>query len=100
MTPIVVTHDANTDLFNLWLEIASHNPAAADKLLDKINRRIQLLAHMPQSGRPRPELCKGGRSIAFSKRLIVYRIHKDRVDILRIVHGAMDLNSLEFEPGD
>lgn len=47
---------AESDLIALWLYIAAENPKAADRLLDRIERRTQLLATQPYSGIARGDL--------------------------------------------
>ncbi|MBR9910117.1 MAG: type II toxin-antitoxin system RelE/ParE family toxin [Gammaproteobacteria bacterium] len=42
-------------------------------------------------GRRRPEIREGLRSIAKESHIIFYRILKDRIRIIRILHGSRDL---------
>lgn len=44
------TAQAEDDLIDIWLYIAQDNPAAADKLLDTIEEKGQLLADNPKLG--------------------------------------------------
>ena len=50
----------------------------------------------PKSGRERSEIRKGLRSIVQNSHVIFYRILKDRIRIVRILHGSRDLSSFPF----
>lgn len=52
------------DLDERWLYIAEDNPTAADKCVDALAARCQLLGRNPEIGRPRAELANGLRSFA------------------------------------
>ena len=56
------TQSAQTDLLEAWLFIAEENLAAADRLLDQIERETQTLLLQPLMGRARPELATDVRS--------------------------------------
>ncbi len=45
----------------------------------------------PELGRRRPEIRQGLRSIAKESHIVFYRILKDRIRIVRILHGNRDM---------
>ena len=45
----------------------------------------------PHIGRERPEIKSGYRSLAEGKHVIFYRVGDGGIDILRILHGRMDI---------
>ncbi len=47
----------------------------------------------PELGRSRPEIRHGLRSIAKESHTVFYRILKDRIRIVRILHGSRDLST-------
>jgi toxin ParE1/3/4 len=49
-------------------------------------------------GRKRDDLKRGLRSINFNRYLVLYKIERDRIEVVRIVHGARDIASLFNEP--
>ena len=51
----------------------------------------------PELGRPRPEVYSGIRSLLCRNHLIFYRIRPDAIEVLRILHGSMDLPNKEYE---
>ena len=52
---------------------------------------FERLSQNPQSGLDRKEIRNGLRSIINDKHVVFYRILKDRVRIVRILHGSRDL---------
>src|ERR671919_276395 len=81
---------AEQDLEEIWsyvAEDASH--ATADRLIDGIIDRFELLAEQPRMGRLRPEFGEGVRSFAVERYVIYYR-HQGDVLIARILHGRRD----------
>ncbi len=85
---------SETDLIDIWLNIAADNPAAADKLLDRLEATFSLLADNPAMGPPRPDLAKELRYFAVGTYLILYRQITGGVEIVRVTHGARYLPDL------
>ena len=92
--PIVTTPAAENDLTEIWLNIAAENSRSADRFLDKIAFRIQQLASFPGSGPRRPEIATDARSLTIGNYIVLYRFDSERVEILRVVHGARDITTL------
>jgi len=81
---------AEQDLEEIWSYVAEDaSPAAADRLIDAIIDRFELLAEQPRMGRLRPEFGEGVRSFAVEGYVIYYR-HEGDVLIARILHGRRD----------
>lgn len=98
MPRIVRGRAARNDAVSIWFDIAHHDLAAADRMVDRIDRKIALLAEHPKTGRSREELGPNMRSAPVGPYLIIYWPLADGVEILRIVHGARDLGRLLQEP--
>ena len=94
MPVIQRTAQAEEDLIDIWLYIAQDNPAAADRLLDKIDGKIRLLAEQPAIGRAREDIAPDLRFLPIGKYLILYRIILDGIEIVRVVQGARNLKDL------
>lgn len=57
------------------------------------------MGEFPHAGPPRPQWGEGIRIAVHGKYLIVYRVRDEAMQVLRIVHGARDLDTLfEEEP--
>ena len=61
------------------------------KYLDALEKRCAELAKSPHIGRERREIKSGYRSLAEGKHVIFYRVGDSGIDILRILHGRMDI---------
>jgi toxin ParE1/3/4 len=81
------------DLTEAYAYLADRNPASADRLLDEVELAVQLLAAFPEIGRPREELRPGIRSFRLRRfrHVVFYRRTKDQIVLLRILHGARDI---------
>lgn len=86
--------DAENDLDEIWLYIAQDSPTNADRFLDRIQERCWALADFPNMGVSRDELRAGLRSQSIGNYLIFYFPLEDGVDIVRVLHGSRDIESL------
>jgi toxin ParE1/3/4 len=82
---------AEDDLIDIWLYIAEHNPLAADRLLDRLEARWQLLATQPRSGKPREDLGAGLRAVVVGEYLSIYRLDGSSIEIVRVLHGRRNI---------
>jgi toxin ParE1/3/4 len=100
MAKFIVSPAAREDLDQIHAFISQENPEAADKLLGAALSTFAAVARMPGIGRPRTfklsEL-SGLRSFrvdGFRNYLIFYRPVTEGVEIVRVLHGARNLNAL------
>jgi len=97
---IVLTPSANRDLAEIWMFIAADNPAQADDFIDLIDAKFQNLSRQPGLGRRREELVGGLRSFPVGRYVIFYLQVQDCLQIVRILHGARDLDAVFADPDD
>ena len=83
----------------IWLYIAVDSMPAADRFIERIRERTAELANSPGVGRPRLELGESVRSVVLGTYVIVYRPDDRGVEIIRILHGARQIDQL-FESRD
>lgn len=88
---ILRTRRADEDLIDIWLAIAADDPQAADRMLAAIELRWRQLARHPHSGPARDDIMPGLRHLRLGPYLLLYRIHADAVEILRIQHGRRQI---------
>lgn len=69
----------------------------AEAVVDQIINRCNDLGEMPRSGKARDDIQPGVRSVTSGKYVIYYRIHKEKVEILRVWHGSRDQSALKGE---
>ena len=81
---------AERDLDEIWSYVAEDaNRTTADRLIDAIVDRFELLGEQPRMGRLRPEFGEGVRSFTVENHVIYYR-HEGDVLIARVLHGRRD----------
>jgi toxin ParE1/3/4 len=72
---------------------ARGTPATADHWERQTARTFEFLAANPGLGAPiRPGL-RAWRVEKFKQHVVVYRVFDDRVEIVRVLHGAADLDA-------
>ena len=81
---------AEQDLDEIWSYVAEHaSPTIADRLIEAIIDRFELLTEQPRMGRLRLEFGAGVRSFTVENHVIYYR-HDGDVLIARVLHGRRD----------
>lgn len=90
MPTVFRSPSARRDLDEIWDYIAQDNPDAADRVLDEIDYKCQMLARQPLLGEPRDELIQRLRGITAGKYVIYYRPVGDGIDVVRVLHAARD----------
>ncbi len=92
--PIKRSPLAKQDIGGIWLGIALHDSRAATRVVRDIDARIKSLSEHPELGPARPEIAEDMRVLVEGKYLILYRIRSTSVEIVRVVHGARDIETL------
>lgn len=91
MRRIIWTVEAVSNLENIFAYVAAFNASAAVRLSRRLQSAVDSLAKHPDRGR---ETVRGLRELAIiHPYLIRYRVRDDDVLILRIRHGAQDVES-------
>ena len=94
MPQVFFTRAAREDLVDIWTHIAVDDPAAADRILDKLDEAAAHLADNPQMGPARDDIRPGLRYLVSGSYLLLYRIDGKDIEIVRAVHGRRDLYGL------
>jgi toxin ParE1/3/4 len=89
-----VSPHAKQDLVEVFLFIAQDNLEAAQRMHSEFQQTFLTIAGQPSMGRSRDELAAGIRSLAVGKYVIYYRRVGRAVRILRLLHGARDIEKL------
>jgi toxin ParE1/3/4 len=91
-----MTHQAENDLVEIWLNIARDNLKAADAMADRLEARLNRLADYPELGPARDDIRRGARHLVETPYLILYEWKEveREVEIVRIVHGERDLSDV------
>lgn len=93
MKRLVFTPQSKKDLSGIGLTIARDNPRRAISFVRELREQCHKIASSPQAYRLRPELGKGLRSCAYGHYLVIFFDEPDLVRIVRVLHGAMDIEA-------
>jgi toxin ParE1/3/4 len=100
MSRLVFTDAAEADLEAIGDRIAIDNPRRAETFVHELRESCLKLATMPMRFSAVPRYSQMGiRRRVYGNYLVFYRISGPSVQILRVVHGAMDLEHLIFPEG-
>lgn len=96
---VFLTDDAARDLEQIYDYIEKHDaPSKADYVLGKIEKAFSSLQEDPNRGAYPKELSTLGikeyREILFKPYRIIYRVQEHRVNVLLIVDGRRDMQTL------
>jgi toxin ParE1/3/4 len=86
------TNTAEGHLDAIFDYIGQNSPEYAKSMVDRITRRSQQIAEYPLSDRRVPEYDFNQiREVIEGHYRIIYRIKSDQIDILAVIHGAMNI---------
>jgi len=68
----------------------------ADRVLERIEGVLQSISEHPGLGRERAEIMAGLRSFAVMSWVVFYRIENEAIVVARVLHGARDLDELDY----
>lgn len=91
-----LTPQARRDLLFIWEFIARDDIQAAERLTERMERAFRLLAEFPGTGHKREDV-ETSEPVLFwpvGSYVLVYKPEPKPIVIVRIVHGARDLNAL------
>jgi toxin ParE1/3/4 len=84
---------AAIDLENIGDYIAGHDPRAAVRLVDALERRWDLLTLHPFSGAPRDDIAPSIRHLVVGDYLTLCRVGDDAIEIIRVLHGKRNIEA-------
>lgn len=85
---------ALADLVEIHDHIAADSPARARKFIALLRDRCGPLRQFPEMGRLRDDLRPGLRSLPVDRYVVIYRVLGDVVEIVTIVHGSRDVDTV------
>lgn len=91
---VVLTWRAELDLEQIGDHIAARSPPTALRFVARVRDQCDRIGLMPHAWPARPEWGVGVRVTVVGRYLMVHRVHGDVVQVLRILHGARDLERL------
>lgn len=85
---------AERDLDEIWFYIAKDNIDAADRVLRRIQDKCQQYATQPLMGGHREDLGENLRNFVVGSYVIFYRPLADGIEVVRVIHGARDVDAM------
>ena len=85
------------DLDEIWDYIARDNPVMADRVLDKMDAKCEMLASQPLIGEARPDLAANLREVPVGNYVIFYRPLADGIEVVRVLHAARNVANFEWD---
>lgn len=89
-----LSDEAVRDLEKLCDYLAQNQPKAASRIFDSIRQRCKLLAQFPNMGKSYNRLAPNLRGAVIEDYIIFYYPRQDGIDVVRIVSGYRDLETL------
>ena len=87
---------AETDLIDIWLFITEDSVINADAYLRRIEQLFRVLADQPLMGQNRNEIADSIKSFPIESHVIFYYALDDGIDIVRVLHGARDIEAVFY----
>jgi toxin ParE1/3/4 len=89
-----IAPSATQDLKNIADYFLTRNIEAGESLFQEFNRKCQNLVNFPNIGRSYSHLCFGLRGLPLSGYIILYQVEDETIEILRVVSGYQNLETL------
>jgi toxin ParE1/3/4 len=93
---IFISEKAREDLLQIFSYVAERNQLAAENIIEAIDAKFGQLSRLPYIGRERTSLADGLRSVVVRMYLIFYTVEHERIFIVRVIDGRMDVDE-EFQ---
>lgn len=93
------TARARADLLAIWRDVAADDPAAADRLFDRLEARVRILETFAEAGSARPDIAPDARMLVERPYLLLYRPVPGGVQVVRVLHGARHIDRVLFSEG-
>lgn len=98
---LVWSNQARADLLDIYVLIGLERPAVAERYLDRIESKVELLRLQPRMGVRRSDIRPSMRMLVEGSYLLLYRTEPDTdegpvgtIEIIRIVDGRRDLHGI------
>ena len=76
------------DLRLVQTYIARENPSAAKRVVQRVVQAVHSLSKLPHMGRPGRVVGTREQMVLDTPFIVPYRVEKDRLEVLRVLHGA------------
>jgi toxin ParE1/3/4 len=94
MARIVRSFPARDDLQQIWAYVAKDSIAAADRLIDRFEHDLAIVARNPLMGQSVDFLRAGLRQFTIGNYVVFYEPIEGGIRVVRVLHGARKLDEL------
>lgn len=92
--PYTISKKAISDLNEIWLyTVERWSVAQADRYYSLIIEEINYICRNASAGKNMDHVRKGYRATKVKSHLIFYRVNNDTLDVIRILHERMDIDT-------
>ena len=96
MLALIKAPKAEADLIDIWLYVAEDQPVNADRLLDRLNETVLLIAETPNMGMDRPCLCQNLKSFSVGNYILYYRVKVEVLELVRVLSASRDIDNISW----
>ena len=93
----IISQPAIKDLEEIIDYFSSRNIEAGERFINDFEKKCKYLANFPNMGRSYDDIKPSLRGLPLASYIIFYRIIDDGIEIIRVVSGYRDLESLFLE---
>jgi toxin ParE1/3/4 len=91
MRKFIKSPQADRDLLGIWAQLAAQDLHAADRLLEFIEDRCEVVRRFPLGGEACPQYGFEMRWYFAGHYVIFYRPYEDGIEVVRVIDGRRDL---------
>ena len=93
--PLIWSPESIADLDSIWdYYVNAAGRQTADNMIREITQACVLIENHPFAGRTRNEVRPGLRSLVAHPNIVFYRVRNDSAEIVRVLDGRRDIESI------
>jgi toxin ParE1/3/4 len=96
----IISPEASRDLSEIIDYFVSRNIDAGDRFVDEFDKKCKYLANFPNMGRSYGNVKADLRGVPLDSYIVLYRVIDNGIEIVRVVSGYRNLESLFAELGE
>ena len=100
MSRPVYARGAQADIMEIWAFNAERSEQKANRMVQDIDAKCELILDYPNLGRARPEIGSGYRSLPVGKYVIYYQVRGERISISRVLSAHQDISGITWLDDD
>ena len=98
MKPAIFTELAETDLIEIYTySYQQWGTSQADKYINILREGVNRLVSNPRLGKQRADIPAECFVYHVQRHLIIYRLHQDNIEILRVLYDGMDMKKQFYQ---